>query len=220
MSENASESLYTVLESTQQLSLSDFEVQGSLGRGSFAEVKLVRYINFQHPIPLALKIIDRESIRETDTAENIQNERLITATISHPFLVKFLGSFEDSKSVYFLFEYLPGGDLFTQLKLNKRFSMAVTRFYASQILLAIRFLHFNDIVHRDLKLENLLLSDEGSVKLIDFGTSKFIDQGRTYSLCGTPEYSAPEMINGKVKGYGVSVDWWAFGILIFEMLTG
>lgn len=220
MKREKEESLNNLLKRQTQLSINDFKIIQSLGKGSFAEVKLVSYTKFKSHLPLALKIISRESIEETSTAESVRNEQLITDTISHPFIVKSFGNFQDSKNIYFLFEYLPGGDLFTQLKQNKRFSLSTTRFYASQILLAIRFLHFNDIIYRDLKLENILLNHRGSVKLIDFGTSKFIDEGRTFSLCGTPDYTAPEMINGKTKGYTITVDWWAFGILLFEMLTG
>lgn len=93
-------------------------------------------------------------------------------------------------------------------------------FYGSQILLALRYLHINEITYRDLKPENLLLDKKGNIKLADFGFAKILKKDKTYTLCGTPEYLAPEIIKGEKKGYGKSVDWWALGILFYEMLVG
>ncbi len=120
-----------------------------------------------------------------------------------------------------LFEFVSGGEIFSHLRKEGRFSEDVTLFYASEILLALKHLHMNNIVYRDLKPENVLINYNGHIKLADFGFAKILgDCGRTYTLCGTPEYLAPEIIKGKKKGYSKSVDWWALGILIYEMLVG
>ena len=119
-----------------------------------------------------------------------------------------------------LFEYISGGELFSRLRKDGRFANDVALFYATEILLAIQYLHKRDIVYRDLKPENLLIDKYGHIKITDFGFAKRIENNRTFTLCGTPEYLAPEIIKGSKVGYGKSVDWWAIGILIFEMLSG
>ena len=119
-----------------------------------------------------------------------------------------------------LFDYISGGELFSRLRKEGRFSYDVTLFYASEILMAIKFLHEKSIVYRDLKPENLLIDREGHICLTDFGFAKSMPNDRTFTLCGTPEYLAPEIIKGAKVGYGKSVDWWALGVLIFEMLSG
>jgi len=119
-----------------------------------------------------------------------------------------------------LFDFISGGELFSRLRKEGRFSYDVTLFYSSEILMAIKFLHEKGIVYRDLKPENLLIDKDGHICLTDFGFAKELPTDRTYTLCGTPEYLAPEIIKGAKVGYGKSVDWWALGVLIFEMLSG
>lgn len=119
-----------------------------------------------------------------------------------------------------IFEYISGGELFSRLRKEGRFSNDVALFYTTEILLTIQHLHKQNIVYRDLKPENLLIDKEGHIKITDFGFAKVLNDDRTYTLCGTPEYLAPEIIQGSRTGYGKSVDWWALGILIFEMLSG
>ena len=103
---------------------------------------------------------------------------------------------------------------------RRKFKSFECRFYLSQVLLALRHLHTNDVIYRDLKTDNILLDEEGYIKLSDFGFSTIEEKGRTFTLCGTPEYLAPEFLLDQKAGYGNSVDWWAFGVLSFELLTG
>lgn len=126
-------------------------------------------------------------------------------------------TFQDDTNLYMLLEYVVGGELFTHLRRAGRFTNDMTRFYASEIVLAIEYLHSKDIIYRDLKPENLLIDHQGHIKITDFGFAKKVVD-RTWTLCGTPEYLAPEIIQS--KGHGKAVDWWALGILIFEMLAG
>jgi serine/threonine protein kinase len=125
-----------------------------------------------------------------------------------------------------LLDYVPGGELFTYLRKLRRFEEPVARFYAAEIVLVLEYLHEQQggIAYRDLKPENLLLDQDGHIKLVDFGFAKrlgYREDNRpveTYTLCGTPEYLAPEVIQN--KGHTGAVDWWALGILIYEFLTG
>uniref|UniRef100_A0A671DXV5 Protein kinase cAMP-dependent X-linked catalytic subunit n=1 Tax=Rhinolophus ferrumequinum TaxID=59479 RepID=A0A671DXV5_RHIFE len=123
----------------------------------------------------------------------------------------------DERFLYMLMEFVPGGELFSYLRNRGRFSSNAGLFYSAEIICAIEYLHSREIVYRDLKPENILLDRDGHIKLTDFGfAKKLVD--KTWTLCGTPEYLAPEVIQS--KGHGRAVDWWALGILIFEMLSG
>lgn len=115
--------------------------------------------------------------------------------------------------------YVQGGELYRLLKKNKRFPENVVKFYAIQIILGIEYLHNKGIIHRDLKLENILIDEDGYLKIIDFGLAKILkNEEETMTFCGTPEYLAPEVIGN--KGHHRAVDWWAVGVLIYEMLIG
>lgn len=116
-----------------------------------------------------------------------------------------------------IMEYVIGGEIFSHLRRAGKFPNDVTRFYTAQIILALEYLHSKDVVYRDLKPENLLLDVKGNIKITDFGFAKIVHD-RTYTLCGTPEYLSPEII--QCKGHNKSTDWWALGILVFEMLVG
>ncbi|MCO5553556.1 hypothetical protein L7F22_007079 [Adiantum nelumboides] len=127
-------------------------------------------------------------------------------------------TFQDSLNCYMLMEYVIGGEIFSHLRRAGRFSVDVTRFYTATLLLAIRHLHSRNIVYRDLKPENLLLDETGYIKMTDFGFAKHLCDERTWTLCGTPEYLAPEIIES--KGHGRAADYWALGVLMFEMICG
>ena len=129
-------------------------------------------------------------------------------------------AFQSEGKLYMVLNYLPGGELFYRLKREGRFSIERVRLYTAEIALGLGHLHSLDMIYRDLKPENLLLDEEGHVCLTDFGLSKEMvttaNAARTF--CGTPEYLAPEILQG--IGHGKAVDWWSLGTLVFEMLTG
>lgn len=195
--------------------LEAFEIGAILGTGSFGRVCIC-----EHKATgtiCALKMLSKSQILRTKQVMHIKAERDILSVANFPFLVNMFGCSQDEKCLYFVLEFVVGGEFFTHLRSSGRFSEETSRFYTSEILLSIEYLHNQDIIYRDLKPENLLLDKEGHVKITDFGFAKRIDH-RTYTLCGTPDYLAPEIILN--KGHGKPVDWWATGVLIYEMLAG
>lgn len=202
------------------LRLSDFEVRGTLGTGTFGKVLLVRHRNSSKPDTqnyFALKVLRKTEIVRLRQVEHVNAERYILSRVSHPFIVDLFATFQDNLNVYMLMSYVPGGELFTHLRRAQRFSPDVTRFYLATIILALKYLHSFNIIYRDLKPENLLLDSRGYLRLTDFGFAKIVDD-RTWTLCGTPEYLAPEIIQS--DGHGKAADWWACGVLCYEMLVG
>jgi len=200
--------------------LSDFEVLETLGTGTFGRVLLVRLresVPVRHQRVFAMKVLRKSEIIRLRQVEHVNAERYILSRLRHPFIVDLYGTFQDPLNIYMLLSYVPGGELFTHLRRARRFTPDVTRFYLATIILALRYLHSFNIIYRDLKPENLLLDSRGYLRLTDFGFAKVVDD-RTWTLCGTPEYLAPEIIQN--QGHGKAADWWACGILCYEMLVG
>lgn len=125
---------------------------------------------------------------------------------------------QDDKHIYFLLEVLLGGELFKFLRAETQFPESWSRFFSASVLLAFCDLHERKIAYRDLKPENLVMDSNGFLKLVDFGLAKKVDSGKTWTLCGTPDYLAPEVILN--EGHDWAVDYWALGVLIYEMTAG
>ncbi|KAG8867412.1 serine/threonine protein kinase, AGC [Serendipita sp. 405] len=208
-------------EQPAELRLSDFQVVDTLGTGTFGRVLLVRLRPPVHQQGVmqffAMKVLKKTDVVRLRQVEHVNAERFILARIRHPFIVDLYATFQDNLNIYMLLSYVPGGELFSHLRRAHRFSPDVTRFYLAIIVLALRYLHSYNIIYRDLKPENLLLDHRGYLRITDFGFAKVVDD-RTWTLCGTPEYLAPEIIQS--DGHGKAVDWWACGILCYEMLVG
>lgn len=151
--------------------------------------------------------------------ENTNSERRILAQLRHPFIVSLKYAFQSTDKLYLVTEYCKGGELFFHLKRMRSFTLEMAKFYCAELTLALEYLHYNNIIYRDLKPENILLDEEGHIKLADFGLSKD-GISLTKTFCGTPEYIAPEMLLSSIHGYTQSVDWWALGIVAYEMLFG
>jgi len=136
--------------------------------------------------------------------------------LKNMFIVKLYTTYQDKLFVYFLLDACLGGELFTIHRKTGSFDEETSRFFAACVVEGLAHIHSHNIAYRDLKPENLVLDNHGYLKIADFGLSKIID-GRTYTMCGTPDYLAPEIITG--KGHGIAVDWWALGVLIFELVS-
>jgi|ERR1712137_61836 len=197
--------------------LSDFQRKVTVGTGTFGRVYLVRHKTTKQYY--ALKVLKKSLVVKLKQVQHVNNEKsLLFDCAECPFVVKLHKHFKDRKNLYLIFDYAVGGELFSYLRASGRFKQETARFYAAEIVLAFEFLHSKHIIYRDLKPENILIDKTGHLLLTDFGFAKRVEDNRTFTLCGTPEYLAPEVIKG--KGHGNEVDWWALGVLIFEMLAG
>lgn len=202
----------------QKLSLDKYTTISVIGNGSYAKVLLVK--DKETGEFFALKILKKEHVEKRRQEDKVLVERNILVNIDHPFVIHFRGSFQNQKKLYFVLEYCAGGELFNLITKKKRFSEDQARFYAAQMVLVLEHLHSKDIIYRDLKPENVLIDKKGYIRITDFGLSRIDPKNSNdaKSICGTPEYLAPEIIL-KV-GYGSAVDWWTLGSIIYEMLVG
>ena len=200
-------------------SLNDFKMLKVIGKGSFGQVVLVRHL--LNDKLYAMKILTKRSVIHRKQVQHTQTERRVLGYTDHPFIVQLHFAFQTSTRLFFILEYCPGGELFYHLARLTRFPLDFVIFYAAQLTLALEHLHGLGVAYRDLKPENILLDADGHIKLADFGLAK---EGMTdtvhgsNSLCGTPEYLPPEIIDR--IGHGTSVDWWNLGMVVYEMLTG
>ncbi|XP_025900524.1 ribosomal protein S6 kinase alpha-2 [Nothoprocta perdicaria] len=209
-----------VKEGFEKADPSQFELLKVLGQGSYGKVFLVRKIKGSDAAQLyAMKVLKKATLKVRDRVRS-KMERDILAEVNHPFIVKLHYAFQTEGKLYLILDFLRGGDLFTRLSKEVMFTEEDVKFYLAELALALDHLHGLGIIYRDLKPENILLDEEGHIKITDFGLSKeAIDHDkRAYSFCGTIEYMAPEVVNR--RGHTQSADWWSFGVLMFEMLTG
>lgn len=170
----------------------------------------------------AMKVLKKANLLERNQIDHTKTEREVLQNVSSPFLMKMHYAFQTEDKLYMVMDFLNGGELFYHLRRELHFDEDRIRFYAAEIILGLEALHQNGIIYRDLKPENILLDEEGHIRLTDFGLSKQgifkQNEDQTFTICGTPEYLAPEIIMG--EGHGKAVDWWSLGTLIYEMLVG
>jgi RAC serine/threonine-protein kinase len=199
--------------------LDSFTLLKVIGKGSFGKVFLAKEKSTGQIF--ALKVLRKDFVVRRNQVEHTKTERSVLGYVDHPFIVGMKMAFQSKDKLYFVLDYCPGGELFYHLGRLGRFPEHQARFYAAEIVLAISYVHQLDIIYRDLKPENVLLDDQGHVRLTDFGLSKEGISGSSSganSFCGTPEYLAPEIVDR--RGHGRAVDWWSLGALLYEMLKG
>jgi len=208
-----------VSDAEKKVSLDDFELLHVIGKGSFGKVIQVKKKDTGKIY--AMKVLNKNMIVQRQELEHAKAEKSVLQKLVHPFLVNLNYSFQTPDKLYFVMDYVNGGELFFHLQHDKRFTEDRARFYLAEIACGLEYLHVNGVLYRDLKPENLLLTADGHICMTDFGLAKeglVSDDERTGTFCGTPEYLAPEVLDG--QKYGKPVDWWSFGTLMYEMLTG
>ncbi|KAJ6585056.1 serine/threonine protein kinase [Mycena capillaripes] len=206
------------IEKRYKWTLDDFELITVIGKGSFGKVMQVRKRDTSRIY--ALKTIRKMHIVNRNEITHTLAERLVLAQVNSPFIVPLKFSFQSEQKLYLVLAFVNGGELFHHLQREQRFNEERARFYSAELLLALEHLHELDVVYRDLKPENILLDFTGHIALCDFGLCKLNMKAddKTNTFCGTPEYLAPEILNG--HGYNKTIDWWTLGVLLFEMLAG
>uniref|UniRef100_A0A8C1T768 Protein kinase C, zeta n=1 Tax=Cyprinus carpio TaxID=7962 RepID=A0A8C1T768_CYPCA len=207
------------IQISQGLGLGDFDLIRVIGRGSYAKVLLVRLKKNEQIY--AMKVVKKELVHDDEDIDWVQTEKHVFEQAStNPFLVGLHSCFQTESRLFLVIEYVNGGDLMFHMQRQRKLPEEHARFYAAEICIALNFLHEKGIIYRDLKLDNVLLDQDGHIKITDYGMCKEgIRPGDTTStFCGTPNYIAPEILRG--EDYGFSVDWWALGVLMFEMMAG
>lgn len=201
-----------------RLSIENFELLKLLGKGAHGKVLLCEKKTEDREL-YAMKILKKQHIIDNKQLEHTKAEKNILSYVNHPFLVSLQYAFQTDQKIYFVMEFMKGGELFQHLKKIKKFTETQAKHIAACLVQAIGHLHNKDYIYRDLKPENVLMDHNGYCKLTDFGLAKNIvinDLAKTF--CGTPEYLAPETILD--KGCNRPTDWWSLGILVYEMIFG
>ncbi|KAH9811681.1 kinase-like domain-containing protein [Melampsora americana] len=198
-----------------------FHVSKTLGQGSFATVMLVRKAESKNGKLYALKVISKDALTQPHHVQHVKDERdVLRLTPPHPNILKLNESFSDQTRLFFTLEYFGGGNLHQLMEHFRRpFTETEAKFYAIQIARGLQHLHDHEIIYRDLKPENIVIRENGQIALCDFGFSKFLknQNGTTSTFCGSPDFMAPELIKG--DQYNFKIDWWSFGILIFDLIV-
>ena len=201
----------------KKVTLNDFKLLKVLGRGTFGKVVLVQYKLTKKYY--AMKIMKKDVILESGQVTNTLLEKNILQNLNYQFLVGMDFCFQTQERIYFVMNFIRGGELFKHLLNCKFFPEDKAKFYSAIVGLALEYLHTHGIVYRDIKPDNILIDEDGYLKLADFGMAKMLkDQEKAFSLCGTPEYFSPEIITR--EGHNKAADWWSYGILLYEMLFG
>ena len=209
--------LFSRHKTIKSVELDDFQIMKVLGRGTFGKVCLVQYKPTKEYY--AMKSLKKDVLLDMDQVQSTILEKKILQSLDHPFLVGMVFCFQTEERIYFIMPFIRGGELFQHLRTEKFFKEDKARFYAASMGIALEYLHNHGIVYRDIKPENILIGEDGYLKLIDFGMAKMLKGNeKAMSFCGTPEYLAPEIITG--EGHNRAADWWSYGILLFEMLCG
>ena len=203
------------LEDAISIQLNDLTYVKNLHKGNLGYISLVK--NAKSNFYYVIKSISQKQILYTKTYKNIESEREILQKIDYPFIIKYIKTLKDEKYIYYLLEYIKGNTLYESIREIEILSKNQTQFFISSIMLSIKYLHNKNIIFRNIKPENIMLTYNGFIKLIDFSTAKIL-KNKTSSVIGTPEYMAPEIILG--DDYSFEIDYWSIGICLYEFYCG
>lgn len=202
------------------VSINDFLILKDIGKGSYGKVQLVKH-KATNKI-FAMKTLSKANLGETGLISRTLDERNVLLSIRHPYLISAHYAFQTPSKVMLVTDYAPGGELLARIRAEHHLPMPRVKLYTAQLCEAIGYLHSIGIIHRDLKPENVLIDENGNVRVTDFG---FVKVGMssdptatTNSFCGTPDYMAPEVVQG--LPYNMAIDWWALGAIVYEMTFG
>ncbi|KAF1324355.1 Agc protein kinase, partial [Globisporangium splendens] len=203
------------------MSVNDFDLLSVVGKGAYGKVFLAKKKTGRNGGRIyAMKVLRKQDVFKKKQVEHTKSEQRILKHVEHPFVVRLRYAFQNNHKLYLVMDYYSGGSLFVHLRKNKRFTENRAKFYAAELVLSLAHLHYMHIMYRDLKLENILMDAEGHIAITDFGLSKEDDEGSTF--VGTPEYLAPELLCSQrtASSYGNTIDWWSYGVLVYEMIQG
>lgn len=217
LSENSSNTdSQSLAESGKRWSLNDFEIGKPLGRGKFGAVYLAREKKTKYIV--ALKVLQKSQLLKAGVEHQLRREIEIQSHLRHRNILRMYGYFYDSKRIYLILEYSPGGELYKELTKQVHFSERISAKYILDLSSALAYCHEKHIIHRDIKPENLLVGYGGEIKIADFGWSVHAPTSRRNTLCGTLDYLPPEMVEG--REHDEQVDVWSLGVLLYEFLVG
>ncbi|CAH8363547.1 unnamed protein product [Eruca vesicaria subsp. sativa] len=198
--------------------LPNYKIGKTLGKGSFGNVKLATHITTKHNV--AIKILNREKIKETGTEAKVEREIKILKLLMHPHIIRQYEIIETPENIYVVMEYVKSGELFDYIIEKGKLHEDEARYLFQQIISGVEYCHHNKIAHRDLKPENILLDTKCNIKIVDFGLSNIMHDGHFLKTsCGSPNYAAPEIISGKLYA-GPEVDIWSCGVILYALLCG
>ena len=212
----------------------EIQMKETLGKGHFGRVRLIFSAQAKqamddeeigHSGYFALKIMKKSEVIRLKQLQHVGDERKLLANLKHPFIMSLYHTYQDERNLYVLSEYIPGGELGARLREGGTFENDVAKFYVASVVMTLQYLHSEEVIYRGVAPDNLLIDSQGYLKLVDFGFAKKFHPNdedpsstKTFTLCGTPEYLAPEVVES--KGHYKGVDWWAVGILTHELLAG
>lgn len=203
---------------TDQYRIDHYILDKTLGSGGFGKVKLA--VHEYTGSRVAIKIINKKLLKSEKMSIKIKREIRLMKYFNHPNMIQLYQVLDSPQNIFVVMEYVPGGELFNLVNECRGFDEPTSRKYFRQIIDGVEYIHQNLICHRDLKLENILVDNNGLVKIVDFGLSNFMKDGQFLTTsCGSLQYAAPEVVNGQVYS-GNEVDIWSCGVILFAMLTG